>query len=228
MLSSSPQSAVPHSSVSAPKILTLEFDQAVPVMKILQSKTAQKILEHLASKSLTMTELSHFTKTPLPTIQYNIDQLLQAKLIQSDAFHYSSKGKKVSHFSLTHQYIVISPKKQSFAQELSWIVPSLFAGVVVFWQSQQTSIPLVSTLSATSFADSAQPVSDVADSVAQSAYESAPMAMRAIEPVVQTASSVDYSSALWFSVFVFCAVAILFILTRYLVNRFSRKSSPVL
>jgi DNA-binding transcriptional ArsR family regulator len=197
------------------KVLTLDFAQATPVIKILQSKTAQKILDHLASKSLTMTELSQLTQTPLPTIQYNIEQLLQAKLIQCDAFHYSAKGKKVSHFSLTHQYIVIAPKQQTFAQELSWIVPSLLAGAVVYWNSALLLAPS-SEQFIQPLAKSAQPASDVL-------AESAPMALQAVDSALQVSTTTQGLSPMWLSLVLICVVAISFLVTRSLVHFFSRK-----
>ncbi|MBW3022347.1 helix-turn-helix domain-containing protein, partial [Candidatus Woesearchaeota archaeon] len=47
---------------------------------------------------------------PISTVHYNLEALKKAKLVESEEFHYSSKGKEVSHYKLANKYIIIAPK----------------------------------------------------------------------------------------------------------------------
>lgn len=106
-------------------VLTLDDDKANEVSQILSNKTSKTILEHLSNKDYsTASDLSKSLNIPLSTIHYNLNKLEEAKLLETNEYHYSEKGREVTHYKLTGKYIIIAPTKdKSFLTELRKILP---------------------------------------------------------------------------------------------------------
>lgn len=79
-----------------------------------------------AKKDVTETEIAKAVKKPLSTIHYNMKALVAAKLVKSDEYHYSPKGKEVNHYRLANQYVVIAPEgeKAAIKEKLKSIIPT--------------------------------------------------------------------------------------------------------
>ncbi|MFT4310311.1 MAG: ArsR/SmtB family transcription factor [Candidatus Woesearchaeota archaeon] len=91
------------------RILHMGHKETQHLTQILSNQTAQHILDALAQGPLTASALAKQLSVGLSTIHYNLKQLKRAGLLQVDTFHYSSKGRVVDHYSLTHKYVIIAP-----------------------------------------------------------------------------------------------------------------------
>jgi len=113
-------------------LISLEEKGAKKIAEAINNETSRKILDHLAKKECTESDLSKELNIPISTIHYNLKQLMEANLIIVDEFHYSSKGKEVNHYKLANKYIIIAPKQadNKFMEALQKILP-LFAITVI-------------------------------------------------------------------------------------------------
>jgi len=175
-------------------LVSLKEEKAKKLSHVLSNKTAVKILEYLAGKDATESQIAKALKIPLSTVNYNMKQLLEAKLVTSDEFHYSEKGKEVSHYKLANKYIIIAPtaEDETFLQHLKKFVPA-FVGLAVIGavvQGMRWFRPLqeIATMKAA-------PVSPVAEPMAMIAEEAAPagamadMALRTADAVMAVEDS---------------------------------------
>jgi DNA-binding transcriptional ArsR family regulator len=106
-------------------LISLEEKGAKKIAEAINNDTSRKILDQLAKKECTESELSKDLKIPISTIHYNLKQLTEARLVIVDEFHYSSKGKEVNHYKLANKYIIIAPKQSDnrFMEALQKIIP---------------------------------------------------------------------------------------------------------
>ncbi len=105
-------------------LLSLEEDKAKKLANVIGSEACRKILDLLAQKEATETELAKQAGMPISTVHYNLKQLLDAGLVKADEFHYSEKGREVNHYSIANKYIIIAPKTtESLANKLKRILP---------------------------------------------------------------------------------------------------------
>lgn len=107
-------------------LLSLSDAKGKKIAQAVNNETCRKILDYLTKhKDATETKISEDLKLPLPTVHYNIAQLIDVKLVNKDEFHYSEKGKEVNHYSLANKYIIIAPKNDSnFLEKLKGILPA--------------------------------------------------------------------------------------------------------
>lgn len=108
-------------------LVNLAGEEAREVAKILSSETGKKILDFMSVKeSVTETEVADSLNLPLSTVHYNMQQLLKAKLVVADEYHYSKRGKEILHYKLAKKYIIIAPQgesKKSFFEHLKKYIP---------------------------------------------------------------------------------------------------------
>ncbi len=106
-------------------LISLEEKGAKKIAEAINNETSRKILDQLAKKECTESELSKDLNIPISTIHYNLKQLMEARLVIVDEFHYSSKGKEVNHYKLANKYIIIAPKQSDnrFMEALQKIIP---------------------------------------------------------------------------------------------------------
>ena len=107
------------------KIVTLT--DASKIGKTISNKTSQIIIEFLKKhKGATASEISKKLKLPASTVHYNLNALEKAKIIDGSSFHYSKKGKEVTHYELADQVIVIVPEETAPSQ-LRALIPGMLA-----------------------------------------------------------------------------------------------------
>lgn len=99
------------------KYLMVSFED--PRMKklsdVLGNKTCKKIIDMLAEKEATKTEIAKALKAPLNTIEYNVNKLVEAGLVErSKNYFWSEKGKKIGIYKISNKSIVISPKSKNY------------------------------------------------------------------------------------------------------------------
>ncbi|HLC85977.1 MAG TPA: winged helix-turn-helix domain-containing protein [Candidatus Nanoarchaeia archaeon] len=114
-------------------LMNLEDAKSKELAQVISSDTARKILSLLADKPLSETEISEKLSMPLPTVHYNIQQLLKANIIEIKDFLWSEKGKKIQLYKLSNKLIIIAPKTSSisFIEKLKDIIPVVLGGFLV-------------------------------------------------------------------------------------------------
>lgn len=106
-------------------LVSLEEKKAKKIAEVINNDTSRKIIDHLAKKDATESDLSKELGIPISTIHYNLKQLQEAGLVIVEEFHYSQKGKEVNHYTLANKYIIIAPKSEdsSLIEALKKIMP---------------------------------------------------------------------------------------------------------
>jgi len=144
-------------------LLSLEDDSAKKIANTINNESARKILDYLADKDATESEIVKDLKLPASTVNYNIEQLLSAKLITWEKYHYSEKGKEVRHYSVANKFIIIAPKadKEGLLELLKKLSPAflitlLGAGLIEYY----TRIKSVSLEDASLMMTEAAPIQD--------------------------------------------------------------------
>ncbi len=119
-------------------LVSLEEKKAKKIAEVINNDTSRKVIDFLAKKDATESELSKELGIPISTIHYNIKQLQDAGLVIVEEFHYSKKGKEVNHYTLANKYIIITPMNQDskFLEALKKIMPIaiITAGVAFVMQ----------------------------------------------------------------------------------------------
>ena len=115
-------------------MVSLEDETSKCIAKALGNNTCRKILDYLSEhKSVTESQVATELNLPLSTVHYNMQQLLKCKLVVSDEYHYSRKGKEINHYSLANKYIIISHKPvYGIKDKLKDVLPAV---IIVFFGS---------------------------------------------------------------------------------------------
>ena len=111
-------------------LMSMEDSKIKKISNVIGNDSCRKILDYLAEEESTESELSKKLNIPISTVHYNLLQLVETGLIESREFHYSKKGKEVSHYRLANKYIIIAPKNvYGIKEKLRSILPvALIAG----------------------------------------------------------------------------------------------------
>lgn len=113
-------------------LVSLNEQKAKKLAQIISNDTCRKIIDFLAEKEASESEIAKKLKVPISTVHYNLKHLMKAKLITVDEFHYSKKGKEINHYKLANKYIIIAPKETSSIKDaLRKILPVGIILVVV-------------------------------------------------------------------------------------------------
>ncbi len=107
-------------------LVSLEESKAKELAQIVSNDACRRILDCLAAKEATETDISKALGIPLSTVHYNLKQLVKSGIVKAEEFHYSEKGREVLHYSLANKYIIIAPKStatESLANKLRRILP---------------------------------------------------------------------------------------------------------
>jgi len=111
-------------------LVSLKEEESKHLAQVISNKTSRKVLDLLAEKSMTETEISKKLNLPMSTVHYNMQALMQAKLVTAEEYHYSEKGKEVNHYSLANKYVIIAPKDapSNLRERLKRILPTAIIG----------------------------------------------------------------------------------------------------
>lgn len=112
------------------KIISMDLNDSRMkyISEIFGSESCKKILNLLAEKELTETDIARELKMPLNSIDYNVKKLVKAGLIESGSHWWSVKGKKMPSYRVSDKQIVISPKRISSSVLL---IPALLVGGLI-------------------------------------------------------------------------------------------------
>ncbi len=112
-------------------LVSLEQNKAKKLAQVINNDTCRMILDSLAKKDSTETDLANELRIPISTVHYNLQNLLEAGLVKAEEFHYSEKGKEVNHYSLTNKFIIIAPKStEGLSIKIKRVLPVALIGVV--------------------------------------------------------------------------------------------------
>ena len=119
-------------------LLSLKDSEAKQLGQVISSETARKILDVLAEKKHSETELAEKLQIPLSTVHYNIKALVHAKLVTADEYHYSEKGREVTHYGLANKYVIIAPAsaESSVLNKIKALLPVAILTAAVGWTIQ--------------------------------------------------------------------------------------------
>jgi len=104
-------------------LVSLDDPNSNKIAKVLSNKTSKRILEYLEENpKKSQQDISKELKIQLNTLEYNLKQLLEAKLIEkSTKFFWSQKGKRISLYEVSNKSIIFSTKKSKILSELKSI-----------------------------------------------------------------------------------------------------------
>lgn len=167
-------------------LVDLNEPKTKKLAETITSKTSRKILNHLADKEDTETNIAKMLNLPISTVHYHLQKLQEANLITAKEFHYSQKGREVLHYKLANKYIIIAPQHVSGLKEkLKGILPAALAALAI-----STIIKFIQS------ASQVGPLQETAESLAADAAPE--MAMKLVQeaPIVQQQPDI----AVWFLV----------------------------
>ena len=112
-------------------LVDLSEPKTKKLAETITSESSRRILEHLADREDdTESGIAAALGIPLSTVHYHVQKLQEAKLIATEEFHYSPKGREVQHYKLANKYIIIAPKATSGLKErLKGILPAALAAL---------------------------------------------------------------------------------------------------
>ena len=186
-------------------LLSLEDTKIKKVSNVISNDSCRKILDLLSVKEATETEIAQKLGIPISTVHYNLQQLLETGLISAEEFHYSTKGKEISHYRLANKYIIIAPKSTyGIKEKLKSILP-----IALIAAGTAGAIQLVSNF----YQKSALQMNIASKAGVERAYDTASSAISQAAPVapLKTIYILPSNLALWF------LVGALFALTTYFV-----------
>jgi DNA-binding transcriptional ArsR family regulator len=112
-------------------LVSLKENKAKKLAQVISNESCRKILDHLAEKEATETELAEKLEIPISTVHYNLKHLTDAGLVTVEEFHYSEKGREVNHYKLANKYVIIAPKSTfGIKEKLKAILPVALVTVV--------------------------------------------------------------------------------------------------
>ena len=193
-------------------LVSLKEDKAKELAQVISNDSCRKILDYLSEKEdATETQLAKALNFPISTVHYNLQQLVDNKLVQSEEFHYSEKGREVNHYKLSNKLIIIAPEgaDEGLKEKIKAIWPlgliALAASGIIHAFSSGFINKLAgfgkTSFSAASFADSARLAAPVAEEavsagmakgaeavpqLAETTAEAAPIIIQNIMPAQQT------------------------------------------
>ena len=162
-------------------LVSLQADKAKKLAQVVSNESCRKILDYLAEKESTETELAKKLELPISTVHYNLRQLVDAGLVSSEEFHYSKKGKEVNHYKLANKYIIIAPKSTfGLKEKLKSLLPVLLIA---------SGAALIINL----FSNNFSKIVSVSQDIAMEKSAAAPVALMEAESIVA-----EPNIALWF------------------------------
>jgi DNA-binding transcriptional ArsR family regulator len=109
-------------------LLSLKDEKAKELSRVLGNATCRKILDYIATKGdATETQISRDLKIPISTVNYNMKLLAENGIVSANEYHYSEKGKEVTHYKMIDRYIVIAPGEEpdsGVLKKLKGILPA--------------------------------------------------------------------------------------------------------
>lgn len=113
-------------------IFSLGDEKAKALGEAISNPTCKKIVNFLAEKEASASEISKELGMPLNSADYSIKKLIGAGIIEkSKGFLWSVKGKKIENYKIVNKVIVISPKRTNVYSKLKGIVPVVIISAIL-------------------------------------------------------------------------------------------------
>ncbi len=114
------------------EVLVLEpgDDRAKKIGKALSNASSSDILHLLGEGEKTLSELSESLAQPITTVKYNVENLLDAGMIDIVRTRYSEKGRVVKVYGVRDQVVIVSPGRAD-VKSLLMKYASLFALIAI-------------------------------------------------------------------------------------------------
>jgi DNA-binding transcriptional ArsR family regulator len=90
-------------------LVNLDDPRTKDIAEAITNKTSKQILQYLAKENMSVSEISRNLKLPLNTVDYNIQKLAKAGLIEKKSFFWSPKGRKMHVYGVSNKRIIINP-----------------------------------------------------------------------------------------------------------------------
>lgn len=114
------------------------------IAEAISNKTSKKILNLLAEKEMSASDLAENLNVPLNTVGYNLDKLVDSGLIEEvKGFFWSVKGKKIKSYKLSNKKIVISPKSFTRGIVPTVVLVGLASLGIFMWEKSQAVLSKV-------------------------------------------------------------------------------------
>lgn len=113
-------------------LVSLDQERSKHIANLLSNDTSRKILDCLAEKEMSETDISNKLNTPISTIHYNVQNLLKSNLIEIMNFMYSEKGNKINLYKVTKKMILIVPKNMELKGLALMTGLSLVASAIIY------------------------------------------------------------------------------------------------
>ena len=118
--------------------------RAQKIAKAMGSPTAGDILQLLAEKPQSLSDITERLALPMNTAKYHIENLVDAGVIAVADTRYSVKGRTVKIYSLTDQLLIVAPRKSDIRSMLTKYA-ALFGIVAVASLGISSILPLLLT-----------------------------------------------------------------------------------
>ncbi|MFH0978292.1 MAG: winged helix-turn-helix domain-containing protein [Candidatus Woesearchaeota archaeon] len=202
-------------------LVSLQDDKAKKLAQVITNDSCRKILDYLAEKDATESELSGKLQIPISTVHYNLKQLVEGGLVKSEEFHYSEKGKEVNHYRLANKYIIIAPRSvYGIKEKLKSILPVvLILGVGAAFIGLFSRSFTTGTMAAQKAVDRAlPPLMTVPSAAGGDAVNETASRAAEVAPMIQSVAPSTGYLLVWFGVGAVSALAI-YLLVDYIRNR---------
>lgn len=90
-----------------PLLTDIEDDEAGEVIKALSSNTARTILARLYDEPAPASQLAEYTDTSIQNVQYHLERLSDAGLVESVDTWYSKRGREMAVYAPTREGVVL-------------------------------------------------------------------------------------------------------------------------
>ena len=197
-------------------LVSLKESKAKKLAQVISNETCRKILDYLAEKEATETELGKKLNIPISTVHYNLKCLMDGGLVSVEEFHYSEKGKEVNHYKLANKYIIIAPKSTyGIKEKLKSVLPvalltAATAGIIQIFQKQTATFGAAKSAAREAVMEAA-PVLDAAPLMQKAAEEAAPVVAEAASGAGAIPPTTP-NTALWFLIGAISAIIIYMII----------------
>ncbi len=113
-------------------IFSLDDDRAKALGEAISNPTCKKIVNFLAEREASASDISKEFGIPLNSVDYNLKKLVGAGIVEkSKRFFWSVKGKRIESYRVVNKVIVISPKRTNVYSKLKGIVPVVIISAIL-------------------------------------------------------------------------------------------------
>ncbi|MFH1711317.1 MAG: helix-turn-helix domain-containing protein [Nanoarchaeota archaeon] len=168
-------------------LFSLDDEKSKKLGEVISNPTCKKIVNLLAEKDLSESEISNELGMPMNTVNYNIKRLVSSGIVEKAKHWWSVKGRRIETYRVANKLIVISPKKSNVYSKLKGLVPVvLISGILTLFVSWYYRLQNNVTLVAEKAGDMASSIT-MAETSTSGASEAANFVSRTSEIVSSAA-----------------------------------------